>query len=102
MTEGLPQRAAELLTDLVAERACNLGAEHPDTVATRASLAEALLAWGRPREAAELLRVVLEQQTRVLGAEHPDARATKRRLESLAKDRVASRARTSVKSRTTS
>jgi tetratricopeptide (TPR) repeat protein len=49
----------------------SLGAEHPDTLTSRSSLALALDGLGRLEEAEAEHRAVLEIRTRVLGAEHP-------------------------------
>ena len=49
-----------------------LGAEQPDTLASRNNLAVVLSDLGRLREAEAEHRAVLEISTRLLGAEHPD------------------------------
>jgi tetratricopeptide (TPR) repeat protein len=53
-----------------------LGAEHPDTLETRNSLAEALQAQGKYEEAETENRAVLKLREKVLGAEYPATLAT--------------------------
>ncbi|SNX56408.1 tetratricopeptide repeat protein [Streptomyces sp. TLI_55] len=53
-----------------------LGADHPDTLAWAASLAEAEAAVGQYAHAHELARDVLERRRRVLGEDHPDTIAS--------------------------
>jgi hypothetical protein len=50
-----------------------LGAEHPDSLSSVASLASTYGNQGRWKEAEELEVQVLETRKRVLGAEHPDS-----------------------------
>jgi tetratricopeptide (TPR) repeat protein len=50
-----------------------LGAEHPDTLASRSNLAGAYLSAGRPDEAIALYQQTLADYERVLGADHPNA-----------------------------
>ena len=65
-----------LLADL--ERV--LGADHPDTLTTRANLANAYQAAGRTAEAATLQGQTLADLERVLGADHPDTLTTRANL----------------------
>jgi tetratricopeptide (TPR) repeat protein len=58
----------------------SLGAEHPDTLASRGSLAIVLYGLGRLEEAEAEHRAVLEIMTRVLGAEHPETLASRSNL----------------------
>jgi tetratricopeptide (TPR) repeat protein len=57
-----------------------LGEEHPDTVASRNNLANALGDLGRLEEAEVEHRAVLEIRRRVLGEEHPDTLASRNNL----------------------
>ena len=61
-------------------RARVLGAEHPDTLASRDNLALVLGDLGRLKEAEAEHRTVLEIRTRVLGAEHPHTLASRGNL----------------------
>ena len=54
-----------------------LGADHPDTLASRADLAEAYASAGRLREAITLYERNLADAERVLGADHPDTLASR-------------------------
>ena len=56
-----------------------LGAEHPDTLRIRNSLASALQIQGKYAEAEQEHRAVLAIQERVLGAEHPDTLKSRNR-----------------------
>ena len=58
----------------------HLGAEHPDTLASRNNLAEVLHDLGRLEDAEAEHRAVLEIRTRILGAEHPDTLASRNYL----------------------
>ena len=58
-----------------------LGAKHPDTLATKANIADSIWAQGRHAEAMQIFREVHTAQTQVLGAEHPDTLITKSNLE---------------------
>ena len=57
-----------------------LGADHPDTLATRHNLALAYQATGRTAEAITLYEQNLAAQERELGADHPDTLATRHNL----------------------
>ena len=50
----------------------NLGADHPDTLATMHNLANMYLGQGNYEEAEKLYRETLQIQQRVLGPDHPD------------------------------
>ena len=58
-----------------------LGADHPDTIASRNSLAYAYQAAGRLGKAISQYKKVLAHQLRVLGPDHPDTLASRRNLE---------------------
>lgn len=55
-----------------------LGAEHPETLATRSALAVACRELGQFDEAESILRETLEAQQRILGVAHPSALATRK------------------------
>jgi tetratricopeptide (TPR) repeat protein len=57
-----------------------LGAEHPDTLATRYRIAFVLYNQDKFDEALVTFQEVFNIQERVLGAEHPDTLATKHRF----------------------
>ena len=57
-----------------------LGADHPDTLATRASLARWLGESGQVDAAIVEYRQLLEDRLRVLGANHPDTLTTRASL----------------------
>jgi tetratricopeptide (TPR) repeat protein len=57
-----------------------LGPDHPDILASRNNLANALDALGRYAEAAELHRRTLADRVRVLGPDHPDTLASRNNL----------------------
>ena len=57
-----------------------LGADHPDTLATRDNLATAYRAAGRTAEAITTYEQNLAARERVLGADHPDTLATRDNL----------------------
>ena len=59
-----------------------LGPEHPDTLASRNNLAEALREQGNHAGAEAEHRAVLDIRQRVLGAEHPDTLASRNNLAS--------------------
>ena len=54
-----------------------LGADHPDTLATRNNLAAAYRAAGRTAEAIPLHERTLADRERVLGPDHPDTLRTR-------------------------
>jgi hypothetical protein len=60
-----------------------IGADHPDTLATRANIAGWTGEYGDAREALRLSQALLSDQTRVLGADHPDTLATRSRIQDL-------------------
>ena len=57
-----------------------LGADHPDTLASRNNLALAYRDAGRTAEAITLFEQTLADRERVLGANHPDTLATRNNL----------------------
>jgi tetratricopeptide (TPR) repeat protein len=74
---GLAMAAAEPLA-VDCERV--LGADHPDTPASRNSLATVYREAGRTAEAIPLLERTLADRERVLGADHPDTLASRNNL----------------------
>ena len=62
--------AATLATQHAAQRL--LGAEHPETLTSRANLARSYWSAGRTADAIELQERVLADSVRILGDEHPD------------------------------
>ncbi|MEU9413066.1 tetratricopeptide repeat protein [Streptomyces sp. NPDC048281] len=75
----LPQ-ARTLLTTLSTVRERVQGADHPNTLATRSSLATAVHGMDGPTAALPLYRSVLAAQERVLGIDHPDTLQTRGNL----------------------
>ncbi|MBV1854571.1 tetratricopeptide repeat protein [Catellatospora tritici] len=65
-------RAISILEATLADRLRVLGAYHPDTLASRTSLADAYQSAGRLDKAIDLHEQVLADRARVLGADHPD------------------------------
>ena len=65
---------------VLADRRRVLGEDHPDTLASRATLAWLAGLQGRRGEAELLYRQVLAARRRVLGGDHPDTVATGRDL----------------------
>lgn len=65
---------------LVADCERMLGADHPDTLASRSNLAVAYRAAGRTTEAFPLYQRTLADCERVLGASHPDTLMSRRNL----------------------
>jgi eukaryotic-like serine/threonine-protein kinase len=68
---GLFGRARELAERALSARERTLGAEHPDTLASRAQLGWILDRQGHDEDAEPLERKVLEQERRVLGPQAP-------------------------------
>ncbi|MEU7713283.1 tetratricopeptide repeat protein, partial [Micromonospora chalcea] len=66
-----------LLREVLVERERVLGFDHPDTLASRDSLAGVFRSAGRLDEAEALLREVLVERERVLGFDHPDTLASR-------------------------
>ena len=62
---------------LLADQERVLGADHPDTLATRNNLANAYQDAGRTAEAITLHEQTLADRERVLGADHPDTLSTR-------------------------
>ena len=71
-----------ILRDMAATHERVLGAEHPETSASRNNLAIALRAQGRNAEAEQEHRAVLTVRARVLSAEHPEALMSRNNLAS--------------------
>ena len=71
-SDGRYSEAEKSISQVVETRKRALGAEHPDTLASIASLASTYRNQGRWKEAEELDVQVMETCKRVLGAEHPD------------------------------
>jgi hypothetical protein len=65
---------------LLADQERMLGADHPDTLATRNNLATAYRAAGRTAEAITLHEQNLADRERVLGTDHPDTLTTRNNL----------------------
>jgi Tetratricopeptide repeat len=65
---------------LVADQEGALGADHPDTLVARGSLASAYLMAGRTSEAIARCEQTLADQERLLGHDHPDTVITRRNL----------------------
>lgn len=76
--------ALDRLTDLVEERAEQLGADHPDTLDVRAELAAWLGAARREERALAAYTDLLPDQERVLGPAHPQTVRSRRNLTFLA------------------
>ena len=68
---GLTQSSIPRLEQVLADRERSLGSDHPDTLASRDNLANALYAMGRHQEAAELFQRNLTDYERILGPDHP-------------------------------
>ena len=69
-------KAITLYQQVLADRERVLGADHPNTLATRDNLAGAYRGAGRTAEAITLYEQVLAGRERVLGADHPNTLAT--------------------------
>ena len=75
-----PAQAILIAEPLLADQEQILGADHPETMYTRNSLAGAYLAAGRTAEAISLVEQILAYRERVLGADHPDTMAVRNNL----------------------
>lgn len=64
--------AEHILREVLTEQERTLGPEHPDTLATRNNLANALSHQGKYAEAETEYHAVLALKEKVLGPEHPD------------------------------
>ena len=71
-----PDEAAARYQETLVDQQRTLGPDHPDTLATRFSLARELAARGDHAGAEKALRQVLAARQRTLGREHPDTLAT--------------------------
>ena len=69
---GRTHAAIAILEPQLADHEKTLGAEHPNTLASRYNLANAYQDAGRTQEAIELFEPLLADLERVLGAEHPN------------------------------
>merc|ERR1711920_401982 len=77
--------AEKLERDVLSLRADYLGADHPDTLRTKANLAGTMEILGRLEVAEAMLKEVLTAQERVLGRGHSDTEATRLDLAELLK-----------------
>ncbi|WP_307874237.1 FxSxx-COOH system tetratricopeptide repeat protein [Frankia sp. AgW1.1] len=77
---GRPDSALPYLQRGLALDETHLGAEHPDTLASRNNLAGAYRAAGRVEQAIGLFEQTLTDCERVLGAEHPDTLTSRNNL----------------------
>jgi tetratricopeptide (TPR) repeat protein/NAD-dependent SIR2 family protein deacetylase len=75
-----PEKADAICRRVIAARVRLLGEEHPDTLASRNNLANALVEQGKYTEAETEHRAVLEISQRVLGAEHPNTLMSRNNL----------------------
>ena len=73
-------RSILIAEPLLADQERVLGADHPDTLATRNNLATAYWTAGRTAEAITLYEQTLADRERVLGADHPDTLKTRNNL----------------------
>ncbi|GAB3849074.1 tetratricopeptide repeat protein [Dactylosporangium cerinum] len=73
-------RAVPVLTHTLTDRLRVLGADHPDTLASRSNLAGAYQQAGRLAEAIDLYNAVLADSERVLGIDHPDTMISRNNL----------------------
>jgi len=73
-------RSIQIAEPLLADQERVLGANHPDSMASRQYLALAYLDAGRIAEAVTLLEQTLADRVRVLGADHPDTMDTRNSL----------------------
>ena len=74
--------------DVLAAELRVLGPDHPDTLATRHSIAREIAARGDHAAAEAEYRDVLAARLRVLGPDHPDTQKTARWVDYLAKKRA--------------
>jgi tetratricopeptide (TPR) repeat protein len=72
--QGQPGRAAGYLQRALADRLRVLGADHPDTLASRNNLAYAYQEAGDLGRAIPLYEQTLADSVRVLGADHPQTK----------------------------
>jgi hypothetical protein len=69
-----------ILERLLADHQRTVGAEHPDTLASRYNLASAYQAAGRAQDAIAIFEPLLADLERILGAEHPNTLNTRGNL----------------------
>lgn len=81
LQEGRDDLAIPLFEEVLAERVRVLGADHPDTIASRGNLAGAYESAWCLGKAISQYKKVLAHQLRVLGADHPSTLASRRNLE---------------------
>ncbi|GIG90269.1 tetratricopeptide repeat protein [Plantactinospora endophytica] len=81
--QGLPKQAESAYRAVLGTRAEVLGAQHPETLRTRCSLAGVLADRGRLGEAEAEYRTVLADRLEVLGKSHPDTALTRYALADL-------------------
>jgi serine/threonine-protein kinase len=77
---GHAESAIALLTRAVRTREARLGADHPETLASRNNLAEAYYAAGRLREAIATYEDVLKRRAARLGPDHPETLSSRNNL----------------------
>lgn len=77
---GRLEDAVTYWTNLVAEATTWLGSDHPDTLTTRATLADCRGEAGEPGAALTDFENVFEDSDRILGDDHPDTLATQQGL----------------------
>ena len=82
LQEGRDDLAIPLFEEVLAERVRVLGADHPDTIASRGNLAGAYESAWCLGKAISQYKKVLAHQLRVLGAGHPDTIASRNNLAS--------------------
>lgn len=82
---GYSDEAIELYQRTLVDQQHALGPDHPDTLATRVSIAREMAACGDHAGAEEEFRVILPQLRRKLGPDHPDTLAAAEWIEALAK-----------------
>lgn len=78
--QGRTVQAIACFEECVALRARLLGADHGDTRASRAALADLLRASGKPEQARPMLRQLLDDCLRLNGRDHPDTLAARSAL----------------------
>ncbi|MGA7129709.1 MAG: tetratricopeptide repeat-containing protein [Chthoniobacterales bacterium] len=75
--------AESLCREVLKERERVLGPEHPDSLATRSQLENALYYQGKYAEDEEVIRVLLALKEKALGPEHPDTLKARNNLGAL-------------------
>jgi hypothetical protein len=77
---GLVNDAAEYWDSMVGQAQQHLGADHPDTLGTRAQLIRWLGEAGNPTGAATAAEQLLAEQQRILGPDHPETLTSRNNL----------------------